>query len=475
MKILNEREQSIILKLSETDPAKPVSIQDFLKLNYFTEESGRALIIQNQGEYAVFFLKKELFEDEAKRTEEVKELFELISLLNSLNKNGYITIYKEKTEKMYFIQDGFNTVKNVSNTIVLNTKGDYTAVPDTIHDIQKNIIYKGIEFRADQYNLILDTTAGLLMVAGNILDLVSHLPPSIDNTGNKNKPVIQEHKKISVIQKAIFFLLMFVCLFLCAATAVVYVKTKTYDQYFSNLSNSHLSLKDSLKCISNSLNGIKTFKSSDPVKDTDEIRIHYGIDISKWNGNEASEIPTKDSITFIICKATEGVGYIDPEFRRNWEIIRSADFLLGAYHFYHTNEDPLKQVEHFWSTISSQGLTDMAPIVDIEQASLPENTNINPSTIQNNLLIFLKNLEQKCKRIPMIYTGAAFANQYLNNNQLARYPLWLAEYTNAPSPQIPKTWAANGYKIWQKRDNYFVDTHTTDLDVFYGKKSELIK
>lgn len=33
---------------------------------------------------------------------------------------------------------------------------------------------------------------------------------------------------------------------------------------------------------------------------------YYELDISKWNGNEVSEIPMKDSISFIICKATEG-------------------------------------------------------------------------------------------------------------------------------------------------------------------------
>jgi len=52
--------------------------------------------------------------------------------------------------------------------------------------------------------------------------------------------------------------------------------------------------------------------------------------------------------------------------------------------------------------------------------------------------------------------------------------LWLAQYTKKSKPTLPKTWQEKGYKIWQKSDNYFIDSRNTDFDLFYGTKAELI-
>ena len=54
----------------------------------------------------------------------------------------------------------------------------------------------------------------------------------------------------------------------------------------------------------------------------------YGIDISKWNGNEAEEIEPKDSITFVICKATQGIKLVDPDFKQNVALILIFYFVL---------------------------------------------------------------------------------------------------------------------------------------------------
>jgi len=65
---------------------------------------------------------------------------------------------------MFFIQDGFVGAKASKNTIILNTEGDYTSSPDTIHDKSGNIIYKGVVSRDDSYELIVASTVGSLIV-----------------------------------------------------------------------------------------------------------------------------------------------------------------------------------------------------------------------------------------------------------------------------------------------------------------------
>ena len=55
-----------------------------------------------------------------------------------------------------------------------------------------------------------------------------------------------------------------------------------------------------------------------------------GIDISKWQkGIDLSLVPCE----FVIIKATQGISYVSPEFKKQ---IRQADILgkfLGVYHY----------------------------------------------------------------------------------------------------------------------------------------------
>ncbi len=202
---------------------------------------------------------------------------------------------------------------------------------------------------------------------------------------------------------------------------------------------------------------------------------YYGIDVSRWNGNEVEEIDPSDSISFIICKASQGITSVDPKFKKNFNTIKQKGAISGTYHFYIVKDDPLLQANHFYSTVSAAGKPDMPYIVDIEQGSLPSKGNVNKDQIQKDLLVFLNTIEEKCACTPMIYTGEAFGSQYLNNPVFAKYPLWLAEYTRAKQPKIPATWKKQGYKIWQKSENYTIKSTQTDFDVFYGKKSDLYK
>jgi lysozyme len=208
---------------------------------------------------------------------------------------------------------------------------------------------------------------------------------------------------------------------------------------------------------------------------TEEVQCFRGIDISHYNGDEATEIDQADSLTFIICKATQGTTVVDPDFSENWRTIKAKKMILGAYHFYLTHEDPVLQAKHFLNTLNMLGKTDMVPIVDIEQQSLPNNKQHKVTEIKKNFLLFLNYVESASGRTPMIYTAPAFANQYLTDTAFSKHPLWIAEYTTAPKPRIPAAWKKKGHKIWQKSANYKISSHVTDYDIFYGKKSDLYK
>lgn len=199
----------------------------------------------------------------------------------------------------------------------------------------------------------------------------------------------------------------------------------------------------------------------------------YGIDVSKYQGNLVDDIDSLNDLSFIICKATEGATYKDPDFTNNWKMIKEKKLKRGAYHFYHTDDDPLTQAKIFVETIGILSPTDIAPIIDIEQGSI--SGEVNAAKLHADLIVFLNYVQTATKRKPMIYTGLAFANSYLVNPAFANYHLWIAEYSGRSEPILPVTWKKKGYKIWQKSESYRIDSKTTDFDILNGNANTLSK
>lgn len=193
----------------------------------------------------------------------------------------------------------------------------------------------------------------------------------------------------------------------------------------------------------------------------------FGIDISSYQGNEIDALEKdRDSIDFIICKATQGTTFIDPRFQQNWTTIKAKGFIRGAYHYYNSQDNPIHQAEFFINTIKDIQPTDLPPVIDIEGGSVERGQSIDE--IQLSLLTLLKEIESRLLVTPIIYTNTEFANEYLNNPELANYPLWIADYESKDSPILPNTWKEKGYVLWQKSDTYKILNYTNDEDYFNG-------
>ncbi len=213
----------------------------------------------------------------------------------------------------------------------------------------------------------------------------------------------------------------------------------------------------------------KSNKSS--LIEQNEIPFVYGIDISHHQNNEIDFISkTLDSLSFVICKATEGVTYTDPLFLKNWKTIKARGFIKGAYHFYHSNDDPVAQATHFMNTITNLENTDIPPIIDFEQGGI--DTSKSVEEIQSTLKIFLNEVQKKSKRTPIIYTDLNTGNKYLNSSYFSNYPLWIANYNGKKSPDLPDAWKKRGWLIWQRTSTYKLDSQNNDFDIFDGSLSE---
>ena len=199
-----------------------------------------------------------------------------------------------------------------------------------------------------------------------------------------------------------------------------------------------------------------------------------GIDISHYQGDEIDYLNQKgDQLSFVICKATEGVTYTDPDFKNNWAMIQQKGFTRGAYHFYHCADDPKQQADFFIATLGPLAKTDFPLIVDFEENSIDK--GCNKADIQKNLLLFLQLLEQKTGRKPILYTDTNTGNSQINNAAFAAYSLWIADYNPGAAPAVPMVWKNKTWTIWQKNPNYEVDSYADDFDVFNGNGNDFSK
>jgi GH25 family lysozyme M1 (1,4-beta-N-acetylmuramidase) len=476
IKNLTPVEKSIVAKLAGMDTHSVHTVQDFLESFYFMDSTGRALILQNIDQYAVFYLRNDLFNVETTKNKEILDYFELIRFMHNLMDEGYITIYGNDYRKMYLVQDDFKGEKIEKNIITLNTKGYYTDSPKFIYDKNQHAIYQGIILKYQAYEQIRNLISGNIIVSSKLITYYQEVlkPEEDQNTAIKNNSTnMQTNEKTQSRWGVKNYLL--VSATVLAVLLLVFASYYTSLKVFSQDTSQYLPYSPSskVKTVDQKCSTIPR-EITPIISETSIEKYYYGIDISHYNGSEVSHITNIDSLSFVICKATEGTYFTDPYFHVNWDILKSKNYLVGAYHFFLVHVDPIKQADFYIQTVNMKGNTDLAPIVDIEDASIPQNSNFEPEEIQRRLLIFLDRVKSQTNRDPIIYTGSYFANRYLMNDSLGNYRLWLAEYTTH-TPRLPKIWKKKGYFIWQKSDDYMIDAHYTDFDQYYGSMDQLVQ
>src|SRR5215472_9832229 len=108
-----------------------------------------------------------------------------------------------------------------------------------------------------------------------------------------------------------------------------------------------------------------------------------GIDVSMFQGQ--FDWPAwRGRIGFGMCKAAEGGGWTDPQFRHNWDgmwqMNAAHTFPRFAYLFFHAAEDPLVQALHLVSVVKGRGLLPGDNFVlDIEETSPGRNDGLTPA------------------------------------------------------------------------------------------------
>jgi GH25 family lysozyme M1 (1,4-beta-N-acetylmuramidase) len=190
-----------------------------------------------------------------------------------------------------------------------------------------------------------------------------------------------------------------------------------------------------------------------------------GIDVSRFNG--AIDWPTVagTGVRFAFVAASRGSGVdctvkpeqcgADPLFASNRLAAETAGIRVGAYHrgfasgstIAAARADALAEADLFVSQVGAINPGELTPVLDVESPF----TDLTPNRLRTWVRVWLKRVNKRLGRKPMIYTNASSWGATGNTTEFARakYLLWVAEW-GVPKPSVPASnWAGRGYAVWQ--------------------------
>lgn len=191
------------------------------------------------------------------------------------------------------------------------------------------------------------------------------------------------------------------------------------------------------------------------------------IDVSSW---QTGINVTTSGAQIVAAKATEGIGYVNPDCDRVVQDALAAGQGVGVYHFAHTENNALSEANYFIDNTRGYIGKGIVPILDWEP-SAPWDTGW--------ALTWLRTVEAAWGTKPIIYMNQFTENSYNWDSVVAgNYGLWIAAYTlgytpiygfNPPAAQ-PTLYHWPFAAAWQYTSTGYVGDWggALDLSVVYG-------
>jgi GH25 family lysozyme M1 (1,4-beta-N-acetylmuramidase) len=194
-----------------------------------------------------------------------------------------------------------------------------------------------------------------------------------------------------------------------------------------------------------------------------------GIDVSRWQHPDGALIDWNQvrgaGHRFAFVKATDPVDGTNPWFATDWAGAAGAGLYRGAYHRARPGSSSgAAQGSSFVAVVgSSSGPVDLPPVLDLEETG-----GLGPAALAAWAQDWLTTVQGLTGRTPLLYTGYYFWRDQLGaTTALARYRLWLPQYTSDPTPAlVPSAWPS--WTFWQHSNTGTVPgvPAVVDLDRF---------
>jgi len=196
-----------------------------------------------------------------------------------------------------------------------------------------------------------------------------------------------------------------------------------------------------------------------------------GNDVANWQGDINYDV-YKNNSNFILFKSTEGVGYVDPKFKRNQSEARRVKLLLGYYHFARPDLGNSGVQEADWF------LSALGEIKDGEMLTLDYEPSWSGDAV-TWCKRFLDRVQEKTGVKPLIYLNQSQVKNYDWKPIVdAGYGLWIASYTGNPNDNTAEigAWKFAAMQQWTSLQTVpGIPSPSVDGDVFFGSEDAFKK
>ncbi len=204
-----------------------------------------------------------------------------------------------------------------------------------------------------------------------------------------------------------------------------------------------------------------------------------GPDFSHWSHHGDAPIDwsaiAESGQQFVFMKATEGTTHVDEWFERDWAGTRRAGVPRGAYHFANPGSlsSAKEQARHFADTIGRVDRPgDLPPVLDLESSG-----GLSPASLITWTRTWLRTVERRTGRTPIIYTGMSFWQTAMaNSKDFTRYPLWVAYYPSDTRLRPVRIGGWASWTLWQYTSSASlrgVPSSRSDHNVYAGTAASL--
>ena len=195
-----------------------------------------------------------------------------------------------------------------------------------------------------------------------------------------------------------------------------------------------------------------------------------GIDVSSYQGKIDWGVLSRQNISFVFIKATEGSTFVDKSFDYNFTEAQKTSLAVGAYHFFSYDSGGQAQAENFINTVTPfEGM--LPPVIDLEFYGDKEKDPPDRESVSAQLKIMLELLEKHYGQKPIIYATEKSYKLYLSNDY-EEYDIWIRNVISKPKLSDGRTWTFWQYTNRGKLDGYNGKEKFIDLNVFNGTKEE---
>jgi len=200
-----------------------------------------------------------------------------------------------------------------------------------------------------------------------------------------------------------------------------------------------------------------------------------GLDVSGHQSSINWGSVASHGAQFAYIKATEGTGYVNPDFAAQYDGAYQARIIRGAYHFALPNySSGAAQASYFVANgggWSADGRT-LPGALDIEYNPYgAECYKLSKSAMVAWIASFDARYEALTSVWPVLYTTSQWWAKCTGNYSgfASQDPLWIASYGGTPTT-LPAGWGF--FTFWQYSDK---GTFPGDQDLFNGSRSQLIR